>query len=185
MERTTPEIERRLARLRSSTRGRPLELEPVGPGEESVWDSPRPPRVELCARRLRVEHAGHTIADSTRALRVLETASPPTLYVPPEDVDRDRLESAAGSSWCEWKGQAQYWDVVVDGHRAASAAWSYPTPFEAFRELAHHLAFFPGRVDACWLDDERVRPQAGDFYGGWITNEIKGPMKGAPGTQGW
>jgi uncharacterized protein (DUF427 family) len=185
MERIDAEIERRLQRLRHATRGRPAELEPVGAGEESVWDYPRPPRVEPCARRLRVELAGVMIADSTRALRVLETASPPTLYVPPEDVRTDLLEIAQGHSWCEWKGQAQYWDVCVGDARATQAAWSYPAPFESYATLVGHLAFFPGRVDRCRLDDEQVRPQAGDYYGGWITREIRGPMKGAPGTQGW
>jgi uncharacterized protein (DUF427 family) len=185
MEPLTPEIERRLERLRRATRGRSAQIESVGPGEESVWDYPRPPRVEACTRRLRVEFAGVVIADSTRALRVLETASPPTLYVPPEDVETGRLEAAQGTSWCEWKGQARYWDVCVGGARATQAAWSYPSPFESYAALAGHLAFFPGRVDACWLDDEAVRPQEGDYYGGWVTREIKGPMKGAPGTRGW
>ena len=185
MEPIDEATERRLRALRRATRGRPSELEPVGPGEESVWDYPRPPRIEPCARRLKVEFAGSVVADSTRALRVLETASPPTLYVPPDDVRMDLLHVASGSSWCEWKGQARYWDVVVGDARAAEAAWSYPKPFDAFAALQDHLAFFPARMDACWLDDERVRPQDGPYYGGWVTGEIKGPMKGAPGTQGW
>lgn len=152
---------------------------------ESVWDYPRPPRLELCRRRLRVVFAGQTIADTERGLRVLETSHPPTYYLPPEDVRTDLLEPAAGRSLCEWKGAARYWTVVVGGHRASRAAWSYPTPVTGFGALKDHLSFYASRMDACFVDDERVQAQDGDFYGGWITSDVCGPFKGSPGTLGW
>ena len=153
---------------------------------ENVWDYPRPPALGPCERRVRVGHGGATIADSARALRVLETSHPPTIYVPPEDVDPAALRPAAGSSLCEWKGRAAYFDVLGgDGATAARAAWSYPAPAPAFAALAGHVAFYPGRVDAAYLDEERVTAQEGDFYGGWVTSDLAGPFKGAPGTRGW
>jgi uncharacterized protein (DUF427 family) len=151
---------------------------------ESVWDYPRPPALVPCERRVRVQVGEVTIAQSDRALRVLETASPPTVYLPPGDVERSLLRSGRGRSICEWKGLASYWDVEVEGLRIASAAWSYSRPRRRFAALKDHLAFFPGRVQ-CFLDAERVRPQDGDFYGGWITDDIRGPFKGAAGTLGW
>jgi uncharacterized protein (DUF427 family) len=151
---------------------------------ESVWDYPRPPAVVACERRVRVIHAGRTVAESDRALRVLETASPPTIYVPPEDVRAELLEPTEGHTVCEWKGDASYFDVVNEGGRAKRAAWTYTNPKDSYPELRDYIAFYPGRVE-CYLDDERVRPQAGDFYGGWITEEIVGPHKGEPGTEGW
>ncbi len=154
--------------------------------KESAWDYPRPPRVERLARRVRIEHGGEVIAESTRALRVLETASPPTVYVPREDVRTDLLRSADGRhTVCEWKGRADYHHVETPGGFAEAAAWSYPDPRPGFESLRDHFAFYAGRVDACWLDDERVRPQGGSFYGGWVTDEIEGPYKGEPGTEGW
>ncbi len=155
-----------------------------GLATESVWDYPRPPAVVSCERRVRVTHAGRTVAESDRALRVLETASPPTIYVPPEDVRAELLEPTEGHTVCEWKGQASYFDVAHEDGRAERAAWTYAEPKDAYPELRDHIAFYPGRVE-CYLDDERVRPQAGDFYGGWITDEIVGPHKGEPGTEGW
>jgi uncharacterized protein (DUF427 family) len=150
---------------------------------ENVWEYPRPPALVPCERRVRVEHDGRPLADSTRALRVLETSHPPAIYVPPQDVDMSRLvRSRGGSTYCEWKGSAVYWDVVGGASRAA---WSYPDPVAAYADLRDHLSFYPGRVDACFLDDGRVAAQEGDFYGGWITSEIAGPFKGAPGTLGW
>jgi uncharacterized protein (DUF427 family) len=165
-------------------RGRPVRI-PPGPGQESVWDYPRPPRVEPCRRRVRALFAGVTVADSTSALRVLETAGPPTIYVPRMDVRTEHLRPAAGTSWCEWKGQAAYFDVVVGDRTAERAAWTYPAPSAPFGALAGHVAFFPGRLDACHLDDELVSPQPGSFYGGWITRDIVGPFKGGPGTMSW
>jgi uncharacterized protein (DUF427 family) len=125
------------------------------------------------------------VADSTRALRVLETAGPPTIYVPVDDVLEGHLRPAPGSSWCEWKGQAAYFDVVAGGRVAEKAAWGYPHPTPPFAVLTGHVAFFAGRMDACYLDDELVTPQPGPFYGGWITSDVVGPFKGEPGTQGW
>jgi uncharacterized protein (DUF427 family) len=152
---------------------------------ESVWDYPRPPRVERSARRVRVVFGGVTVADSTRAHRVLETSHPPVYYVPVEDVRPGCLERSAHTTWCEWKGHASYHDLVVDGRRSKRAAWSYADPSPAFEAIRDAVAFYPGCVDECFLDDERVEPQPGGFYGGWITSEIAGPFKGAPGSAGW
>jgi uncharacterized protein (DUF427 family) len=136
-------------------------------------------------RRVRVELAGHVVADSRAALRILETSHPPTIYIPRSDIDRACLQPAPGASFCEWKGTAAYLDVVVGERREARAAWTYPDPARAYVELCGHVAFYPGRMDACWLDDERVRFQQGDFYGGWITDDIAGPFKGGAGTFRW
>jgi uncharacterized protein (DUF427 family) len=153
---------------------------------ENVWDYPRPPALVACERRVRVELGGATIADSTRALRVLETSHPPTIYIPPADVAPGVLLPAAGSSMCEWKGRAAYHDVRGgDGTVAERAAWSYPSPAPAYAALAGHVAFYPSRMDAAYLGDERVAAQEGDFYGGWITADLAGPFKGARGTLGW
>jgi uncharacterized protein (DUF427 family) len=141
--------------------------------------------VEPDARRVRVILGGETIADTTRALRVLETSHPPAFYLPREDVAAGALVPAEGSSFCEWKGRAAYLDVVGGGVTAPRAAWYYPDPVAAFAALRDHVAFYPGRMDACLVGDERARAQEGDFYGGWITDEIAGPFKGAPGTRGW
>ena len=165
------------------TTDRPVRVEP-GPGQESVWDYPRPPRMEPCRRRVRVALGEVVVAESARALRVLETASPPTIYVPLDDVRRDSLVPSGGGSWCEWKGEAAYFDVVAGGLLAERAAWTYPEPKAPFGPLAAYVSFYPARV-ACHLGDERVRPQPGDFYGGWITDEIVGPIKGGPGTLFW
>ncbi len=171
--------------FRNLRRGRPRRVEPVGPGEESVWDYPRPPRLSRATRSVRVELAGRVVARSDRALRVAETASPPVYYVPRDDVDESVLVANEAESFCEWKGLARYHDLRVGERVAERAAWSYPTPDPEYAALRDHLAFYPGRVDACYLGDERVRPQPGPFYGGWVTDEIKGPFKGEPGTEGW
>jgi uncharacterized protein (DUF427 family) len=152
---------------------------------ENVWDYPRPPALVPCERRVRIELGGVLIADSTRALRVLETSHPPTLYVPRADVAPGALEPAAGSSFCEWKGLAAYDDVVGGERREPRAAWHYPEPSARYAALRDHVAFYPGRMDACRLDEERVRSQPGDFYGGWITDDLSGPFKGGAGTRGW
>jgi uncharacterized protein (DUF427 family) len=144
---------------------------------ESVSDYPRPPAVEPCGRRVRVRHGDVLIADSTRALRVLETTHPPTIYVPPADVRMDLLRSIERSTVCEYKGRAAYFDVVVDGRTASAAAWTYPAPRSGYEALRDHVAFYASRVDECLLDDERVRAQPGGFYGGWITADIRGPYK--------
>ena len=154
--------------------------------KESVWDYPRPPRIEPLDGRVRIEHGGEVVAESDRAVRVLETASPPTVYVPAVDVRTELLSEVLGEhTFCEWKGQASYFDLEAGGSRAKAAAWHYPDPREAFAPLKDHIAFYAGRVDAAWLGDERVRPQGGSFYGGWVTDEIEGPFKGEPGSEGW
>jgi uncharacterized protein (DUF427 family) len=153
---------------------------------ERVWDYPRPPAVVACERRTRVELGGVVLADSERALRVLETSHPPTVYLPFADLRNDLLESSrVPGTWCEFKGQAEYRDAVVNGQRFHAIGWTYPHPSPGFEELSNHLAIYPGRVDAAWLGDERVQAQPGDFYGGWITAELIGPFKGPPGTLGW
>jgi uncharacterized protein (DUF427 family) len=154
--------------------------------KESVWDYPRPPRVEPLDRHVRVVLGGETIAESDRALRVLETASPPTIYIPREDVREGVLTPAEDAhTYCEWKGTASYVHAEAGGKRANRAAWFYPDPKPGFEQLRDHLAFYPRRVDAAYLDDEQVTPQPGAYYGGWITQEIEGPFKGEPGTEGW
>ena len=152
---------------------------------ESVWDYPRPPAVRRCERTVRIELGGVVIAESGRALRVLETSHPPTLYLPLDDVATGVLAPAAGSSFCEFKGRAVYFDVAAGGRVAERAAWHYPEPDPAYAALLGHVSFYPGRMDACRLGEERVRAQAGDFYGGWITADLAGPFKGPPGTRGW
>jgi len=151
-------------------------IEP-GPGQESVWDYPRPPRVEPSARRVRVIVAGETIADSTRSVRVLETSHPPVWYIPPEDVRMDLLDNSDTSTFCEYKGTASYWTLRTAGRTFEDVAWSYEQPIPGFESLRDYIAFYPSRVDACYIDDEQVTPQPGRFYGGWITSEIIGPFK--------
>lgn len=163
---------------------KPTLIEPLA-GQESVWDYPRPPRLETVRARLRVIFNGRAVADTKAAYRVLETSHPPVYYIPPDDIDRQYLRAASGTSWCEFKGAAKYWSLEVEGRRAENAAWSYPAPAPAFADIAEYLAFYASRVDECWVDDERVQPQTGDFYGGWITSRIAGPFKGGVGTLGW
>ena len=157
-------------------------IEP-GPAQESVWDYPRPPALRPDSRRVTVHHDGVLVADSARASRVCETASPPTFYLPPEDVLFEHLVPAGGSSWCEWKGEARYWAPAADP-AGPPIGWSYPSPTPAFEGIRDWLSFYPGRLDAR-VDGIRVDPQPGGFYGGWITPEIVGPCKGEPGTGGW
>ncbi len=154
---------------------------------ESVWDYPRPPRLERTSRRLRLEHAGQVVADTVRGWRVLETSHPPVYYLPQEDI---RMEWMARSdrrgSFCEFKGVAGYWALAIQGQPVVNdVAWSYASPAQGYEGLRDCLAFYAGRVDACFVDGERVMAQAGDFYGGWITADVTGPFKGAPRTQGW
>ncbi|MCA0144191.1 DUF427 domain-containing protein [Blastococcus sp. LR1] len=159
--------------------------DPVGPGQESVWNYPRPPSAEIDGRRVLVELGGRVIASTDRAIRVCETSHPPVYYVPVGDVVPGVLEQGAGSSWCEWKGAATYWDAVVDGVRHPSVGWSYEQPTAGYEHLRGAVAFYPSRLDLATVDGEPVRAQAGDFYGGWITSEVVGPFKGEPGTRGW
>jgi uncharacterized protein (DUF427 family) len=159
-------------------------IEP-GPGQESVWDYPRPPRVEPASKDLRVEFAGEVIAETSRGLRVLETSHPPAYYFPREDVRMDLLEPAVGTTFCEFKGEASYFAVVVGKRIARKAAWTYESPSPGYEELAGRICFYASRVDACYVGDEQVTPQEGDFYGGWITSDVVGPFKGGLGTMGW
>lgn len=155
------------------------------PGQESVWDYPRPPRVEPSSRRVRIVFNGETIADTTRAVRVLETSHPPTYYIPPEDIRMNYVQPEAQTSFCEFKGRASYVALEVNGRQVEHAGWRYPQPTAGFESIRNHIAFYPSKMDACCVDDERVQAQEGDFYGGWITSEIVGPFKGGAGTWGW
>jgi uncharacterized protein (DUF427 family) len=166
---------------------RSLPVVPVepGPGQESVWDYPRPPRVEESDRHLQVWFNGVLLAETRRARRVLETSHPPTWYIPPEDVRTEYLRENEEGSWCEWKGLTHYHDVEVNGVRVPSAAWFYQQPTRMFDGLKGYIAFYPALMEACYVDGERVVPQPGGFYGGWITKDVVGPFKGGPGTAGW
>ncbi|WP_432181932.1 DUF427 domain-containing protein [Streptomyces sp. NBC_00063] len=152
---------------------------------ESVWDYPRPPAVQEDDRRVTVECWGERVADTGRAVRVLETSHPPVFYIPAADVRTDLLRIDSRRTLCEWKGAAVYWDIVLDGRVRARAAWSYPQPHALYDILRERFAFYPSRVDSCTVAGEAVRAQEGDFYGGWITREVQGPFKGGPGTGCW
>ena len=159
--------------------------EPVAPGEESVWDYPRPPRLEDTPKHIEVYFNGEKIADTRRGKRVLETSHPPTYYIPLDDLHLEFFTSTSRSSYCEYKGRARYYTITVSDKSAPNAAWQYPEPPPEYGELAGFLAMYAGPMDMCLVDGEAVTPQPGDFYGGWITREIKGPFKGTPGTMGW
>jgi uncharacterized protein (DUF427 family) len=164
-------------------------IEP-GPGQESVWDYPRPPAVVPTDEHIRVVHAGTVLADTKRAIRVLETSQPPAYYLPPDDVAAHLLTRTPTSSFCEWKGSATYWNLTLGDLVVPDVAWSYEQPTPPFAAIAGHLAFYPQRVDECWVgtadgEPERVQPNPGSFYGGWITSQVVGPFKGGAGTQGW
>jgi uncharacterized protein (DUF427 family) len=152
---------------------------------ESVWDYPRPPALEPDERRVRVVFAGETVADTTDAKRVLETSHPPVYYLPPTDVRTDRLEKEARTSLCEFKGRADYYTLRAGGRTAEHAAWAYADPVDRYAALASHFAFYLSKVDAGYVGEEEAQPQEGDFYGGWVTDEVEGPFKGGPGTMGW
>lgn len=154
------------------------------PGQESVWDYPRPPRCVLDSRQITVRLGEVLIAQTTAAIRVLETASPPTIYIPPSDVCFDSLESAPSQSFCEWKGAATYWSLRTAAGPLKNIGWSYSSPVPSFAAIKDYLSFYPRQVE-CYIDSQRVRGQDGGFYGGWVTDEIVGPHKGAPGTSGW
>lgn len=156
-----------------------------GPGQESVWDYPRPPRVEAVAQRLRVVVDGETIADTTRGMRVLETAGPPVYYFPREDVRTDLFTPSPHRSTCEWKGEASYRTYLGDRREIPNLGWSYEDPLPGYEAIRGYVAFYPALVDEAWLGDERATPQPGRFYGGWVTTNVVGPFKGEPGTQGW
>lgn len=165
-------------------RERPSFADAATAGQESVWDYPRPPLIDEDTRRIVVRYHELMLADTSRALRVLETASPPTFYLPRDDVRMEYFTLGAGRSLCEWKGEASYLDLNAPAGRVSQAGWSYPQPRTDFQALSGYIAFYPGKLE-CYVDDERVRPQPGGFYGGWLTAEIVGPVKGAPGSGGW
>jgi uncharacterized protein (DUF427 family) len=152
---------------------------------ESVWHYPRPPRVEASSEHVVVTHGGIVLADTTASLRVLETSHPPTYYLPVHAFAPGVLRAGEGASWCEWKGKADYFDLVVGEEVLPAVAWAYPSPSKGFEALLDHVALYPGRVEQCTVDGEVVEPQPGGFYGGWITSRVTGPFKGAPGTSGW
>ena len=154
-------------------------------GQESVWDYPRPPKLEQTAKHLKIVFGGVTIAETTDAFRVLETSHPPVYYFPPADVRLEFLREVSGSSFCEGKGRAGYYSIKVNGNSAEKAAWFYADPTPAFAQIKNHIAFYPSKMEACYVNDELVQAQEGDFYGGWLTSEIIGPFKGATGTWGW
>jgi uncharacterized protein (DUF427 family) len=156
---------------------------PPGEHQESVWDYPRPPALVECPQLVEVKTGNTTIASSTRCMRVLETASPPTVYIPPGDIALDQLVRVRGNSFCEWKGAADYW-ALAESNNAEAIGWSYPDPKPAFAAIRNWLCFYPGRIECC-IDGERVRPQDGGFYGGWVTSNIVGPWKGGLDTGHW
>ena len=161
------------------------EPDPVGPGQESVWDYPRPAICEPTDRHIQIIHRGVTLVDTRKAWRTLETSHPPTYYIPPDYIAAEHLEPNARRSLCEWKGQARYWDVVFGDDRIEAAAWSYPDPTPAFRPIRDYLAFYPEPFEQCLVDGEQVTPQPGGFYGGWISRYEAGPFKGIPGSRFW
>lgn len=152
---------------------------------ENVQDYPRPPALEPVSEVVRVLLGGAEIARSSATLRVLETHHAPTYYIPPGHIVEGALTPVSGGSFCEWKGRATYFDVSSAGLIAARAAWTYPSPSAGFSEIAGYVAFYPGLMAACFVGDEQVRPQPGDFYGGWVTDNLAGIVKGAPGTRHW
>ncbi len=162
---------------------RPDFAEDPGPGQESVWDYPRPPALDPSDEQVVVTSAGELLADTRRSIRVLETAGPPTYYIPEEDIRWDRLLRISHTSFCEWKGQASYF-ALADDPAERPVAWLYADPAMAYQAIHRHASFYPGRVE-CFVNGERVKPQPGEFYGGWITSRVVGPFKGEPGTSGW
>ncbi|MEW6152587.1 MAG: DUF427 domain-containing protein [Actinomycetota bacterium] len=159
---------------------------PPRPGQESVWDYPRPPRAEPVRRQCEVIFAGRTIAITLAPVRVIETSHPPTYYFPPESVIPGALVPNEHRTYCEWKGWASYFDVVgPDGQAAPDAAWTYRDPKPGFEAIADHIAFYPQPMEVCLVDGDFVRPQPGGFYGGWVTSDVAGPFKGVPGSEGW
>ena len=156
-----------------------------GPGQESVWDYPRPPRLDRTDVVVEVVLGGEVVAHTSAAIRIQDTSHPPTYYQPRSAFAPGSLRTARGGSYCEWKGQASYLDVVGGDVVAARAGWFYPVPTAPYAALVDHVAVYPGLVDRCTVDGELVRPQPGGFYGGWVTSKVVGPFKGQPGTQLW
>ncbi|MEO9635555.1 MAG: DUF427 domain-containing protein [Parasphingorhabdus sp.] len=159
--------------------------DPIEPGQESVWDYPRPAVAEPCHSRVMIEHEGQILVDTRKSARTLETSHPPTYYIPLSDIADGILHRAEGTSFCEWKGAAVYWDVVMGDTILPRIGWSYPMPTAHFLILRDHIAFYAAPFDRCSVDGETVTPQSGAFYGGWITSNLAGPFKGMPGSRGW
>lgn len=159
--------------------------EPAGPDQESVWDYPRPPRIEPTQRHLRIEVGGRVLAETRAGFRVLETSHPPTYYFPPDAVEGSMLRANDRRSFCEWKGQAVYWDVVLEDRVLEAVGWSYPEPTRGCGLPAGSIAFYAGPMERCTVDGALVTPQPGAFYGGWVTRHVVGPFKGVPGSMGW
>lgn len=184
MEIRTDDGESTRTRWRYDGSHRPDFASPAGSGQESVWDYPRPPVAVPDMRCVEVFADGVRLARTGRAVRILETASPPTFYIPANDVRRQLLIPESGQSICEWKGIASYWSLVMGNVTVRNVAWTYVRPDDAFAVIAGYLAFYPARLE-CRVDGERVTPQPGGVYGGWVTSGIVGPFKGAPGTEWW
>lgn len=184
MKRSSDDLERSRAQWSHRGSKRPAWASEPGQGEESVWDYPRPPRLDSDRRLVRVIHQATIIAESRSAIRVLETASPPTFYIPPRDVRMESLVPGAGASHCEWKGNASYWSLCTGAGEIPQIGWSYERPYPEFVAIQGYLSFYPAKVE-CYVGEERVQPQPGGFYGGWITREVLGPFKGEPRTGGW
>lgn len=159
--------------------------DPIKPGQESVWAFPRPSIAQSIDAHLRVVLDGRTIAETRRGVRTIETSHPPTYYFPPDDIAIDALRPVAGTSFCEWKGSATYFDVMSGDVVRPKAAWTYSDPTSAFAMICDHVAFYAADMDACFVDGELVQPQPGGFYGGWITSRVVGPFKGVPGSRFW
>jgi uncharacterized protein (DUF427 family) len=162
-------------------------IHPLRPNsdQESVWDYPRPPRIESTSKPIRVILNGEVVAETDHAVRVLETSHPPVYYIPPEDVRREYLISSTRKTFCEFKGAASYWTMRVNGRTVENAAWSYQNPAPGYEAIKSFIAFYVSKMDACYVGDEQARAQEGDFYGGWITSNIIGPFKGGPNTWDW
>jgi len=159
--------------------------DPVGPGRESVWSYPRPPVSQPSPAHIVIAHRGVIVAETRASIRTLETSHPPSYYIPPAAIAPGILRRAEGASFCEWKGAATYWDVVIGDLVLPRVGWSYANPSPGFVSLREHVAFYAGPFDRCCVDGEQVTPQPGGFYGGWITSALAGPFKGAPGSLGW
>ena len=162
----------------------PTPIQPE-PGQESVWNYPRPPRLEPVKKRIQIIFNSVTIADTYRAMRVLETSHPPTYYLPPEDIQQQHLIPSSRTTFCEWKGRGSYYSVQVGEKTAIDVAWYYSAPTPDFQIMQNYVAFYAAPMDVCYVDEEKVTPQPGQFYGGWITSDIVGPFKGEPGSWGW
>jgi uncharacterized protein (DUF427 family) len=158
---------------------------PPQPGQESVWDYPRPPCLEETTKHIQIIFNGVVIADTRRAQRVLETSHPPVYYLPPEDIRMEYFLKSPRATYCEWKGQGAYYTIAIGDKRAENVAWYYPHPTDAFASIKDYVAFYPAPMDACTVDGEQVQPQPGNFYGGWVTSDIVGPFKGIEGSWGW